>query len=301
MVIVVAVCAAPRMLMAEPVDDDDVDRARRHYQAGSAYFEVGKFDDAVREFRISYGLSRRPDLLYNIGKAYLRKGDAARASAAFQEYLQARPDSIDRPGIELMLVDLQARIGLVRVQGVPAGAEILLDDQVVGRAPLAEAVRATMGKRRVTMRLGDGTLQRGMEIEVIAGREVIAKIPAYLTEKVVVRVVEVPGNRWFNSKLGWGLAASGLAVAVGGAALLGLGSKMVRGADNVSSETDYRTQLDQGRAMEISGVSLLAVGGAALVAAVAVFSWRARHPVKNINKITWLVPSGMGFVAGGTF
>lgn len=295
-----ALLTSPGQVGAENVDPVEVDRARRHFQAGSAYFEEGKFDDAVREFRIAYGLSHRPELLYNVAKAYLRKGDAARASEAFTEYLQLRPDAIDRPGIELLLADLERRVGLVRVVNAPPGSDVIVDDRTVGRAPLLAPIRVTVGRRSVVAQPPDGTPARQVEVTVMAGREVIADVPPFV-EKVVVKVVHVPerGQRWFNSKLGWGLTASGVAVAVGGAVLLGVGSSRVRSAPDAADQAGYYARRDEGMAMEESGVSLLVVGGAAIVAGAAVFAWRARRP--EPRRSVWLVPSGTGILAGGAF
>ena len=80
----------------QPKSDPQVDLARRHFQSGSAYFEESRYDDAAREFRESYRLSPRVDLLYNIAQCFLRKGDSARATDFLRLYLQGKPEALDR-------------------------------------------------------------------------------------------------------------------------------------------------------------------------------------------------------------
>ena len=47
---------------------DDVEAAKAHFAAGSAYYDQANYGDAVKEFNEAYRLSKRIDLLYNIAK-----------------------------------------------------------------------------------------------------------------------------------------------------------------------------------------------------------------------------------------
>jgi tetratricopeptide (TPR) repeat protein len=52
---------------------EDDDRARELYQQGQTAFEAGRFAEAARAFEESYGLSRRPQLLWDTAQAYQRQ------------------------------------------------------------------------------------------------------------------------------------------------------------------------------------------------------------------------------------
>ena len=125
----------------DAVDAATIDMARRHFQAGSAYFEEARYDDAVREFRESYRLAPRGDLLYNIAQCYVRKKDAARAIEFYAQYLSGRQDVPDRASVERTIEGLRAQVGQVRVEGATRGAEITVAGTVVGFAPLAHPER----------------------------------------------------------------------------------------------------------------------------------------------------------------
>src|SRR2546422_134581 len=112
----------PSSVNAQPSDDADrTDLARRHFQSGGAYFEEVRFDEAAREFRESYRLSPRVDLLYNIAQCYLRKGDAARAVEFYKRYLEVNASAKDRVSIEHTIAGLKRQIGAVRIAGAPDG------------------------------------------------------------------------------------------------------------------------------------------------------------------------------------
>src|SRR5690242_8898708 len=87
-------------------EEQSTDLARRHYQSASAYLEEGRFDEAIREFRESYRLAPRTELLYNIARCFLKKGDAARTIEAYREYLGANPAAPGRRTIEDTMASL---------------------------------------------------------------------------------------------------------------------------------------------------------------------------------------------------
>ena len=84
-------------------------RPRRHFLAGSAYYEQADYVDAVNEFIEAHRLSGRPDLLYNISVCYERLGRWDDAIAALQRYLSERRDAPDRAVIESRIAIDQKR------------------------------------------------------------------------------------------------------------------------------------------------------------------------------------------------
>src|SRR6185436_7087954 len=130
--------------LAQPEDGGaQVDLARRHFQSAGAYFEEGRYDEAAREFLETWKLAPRPDLLFNVAHCYLRKGDAARAIGYFERYLADLPVAKDREAIERQVAELKRRVGTVRVEGAPAGSEVVVDGVSAGAAPLGGPVPVT--------------------------------------------------------------------------------------------------------------------------------------------------------------
>lgn len=74
--------------------------ARQHFMAGRDAFSRGDFATASSEFERAYALSRRPQLLYNIGRAYQEQLRLEDAHRAFQHYLDAVPNAPDRAEVE---------------------------------------------------------------------------------------------------------------------------------------------------------------------------------------------------------
>src|SRR6516165_10642997 len=81
---------------AAVVPSDDIEAAKAHYTAGSAYYEQANYADAVKEFNEAYRLSHRSDLLYNIAVCYERLSQYDNAIKALKQYLTDKPDAGDR-------------------------------------------------------------------------------------------------------------------------------------------------------------------------------------------------------------
>jgi tetratricopeptide (TPR) repeat protein len=86
---------------------DDVEAAKAHFAAGSAYYEQADYKDAVKEFNEAYRLSKRSDLLYNIAVCYERLNDYDHAIAALERYLSEKPNPPDRVTIQSRIDNLK--------------------------------------------------------------------------------------------------------------------------------------------------------------------------------------------------
>lgn len=93
-------------------DEDALDqRARIHFQSGTAYFDAGDYEAALREFQSAYDLSERPGLLYNVYLTHERLGHLAEAADNLRRYLDDAdvPDE-RRQMLQLRLENLHRRI-----------------------------------------------------------------------------------------------------------------------------------------------------------------------------------------------
>ena len=89
LVLAALACAAA----AHAQSDDTVARARTHFEAGRALYQLGNYDEALREFAAGYQLAPRPQFLLNLGQCYRKLDDLQKARAMYQRYLHDAPSS----------------------------------------------------------------------------------------------------------------------------------------------------------------------------------------------------------------
>jgi tetratricopeptide (TPR) repeat protein len=86
--VAILICAAGK---ASAGNDDVTAQARAHFRAGTAFYEAGAYDRAISEYEEAQRLLPLPDFLFNLGRAYQRKGDARHAISYYERFLAARP------------------------------------------------------------------------------------------------------------------------------------------------------------------------------------------------------------------
>lgn len=119
----VSLLAAVLLGVAGPaLAQQDLDAAARaHFQSGTAYFETGDYESALREFQRAYDMSQRPALLYNIYLAQERLNQLAPAADALERYLAAVPDDPRHGTLALRLENIRRRIAEQQTTGAATG------------------------------------------------------------------------------------------------------------------------------------------------------------------------------------
>jgi len=77
--------------VALAAEDDPLRRAQTHFRAGKTLYDLGKFNDAIREFAAGYALAPRPEFLINLAQAYRRAGQPEQSKEMFERYLDKAP------------------------------------------------------------------------------------------------------------------------------------------------------------------------------------------------------------------
>jgi hypothetical protein len=133
-------------------DDRAVDLAREHFDRGLDYHRAGEHAQALAEFERAYQLIPNYRVLYNIGQLYLQMGRYADARTTLTKYLQEGGQNLGEDRVRAVQADLQLlgkRTAMIRVQSNVAGAEVSVDDVIVGDTPLADPLLVNAGVHRV--------------------------------------------------------------------------------------------------------------------------------------------------------
>lgn len=150
-----AVTFAPAVGLAQqPPSPTGVDEGKAHFARGVALFRENDFRGALVEFHRSYDVSHNFKVLYNIGQTELELQDYAGARGSFQKYLTeggAEIDGARRASVDEDIKKLAARVARVEVKANLDGAEVLVDDVVVGKTPLKAPVVVSIGRRKITL------------------------------------------------------------------------------------------------------------------------------------------------------
>jgi hypothetical protein len=143
-----------RLSSAESIEPEVRAKADAAITRGIEYLKKERFEEALREFISAYYLSPTPRGIAQMGLAHQGLEHYAEAEARLMEALAAKDDPwirTRRPALEAALKDIQSHLGSLDVQGLPIGAEIRIDDDLVGALPLAHPLRLKVGKVRVDL------------------------------------------------------------------------------------------------------------------------------------------------------
>jgi tetratricopeptide (TPR) repeat protein len=140
---------------SEPPDASHMNEASsgdagKHFRHGVQLYGEADYAAALVEFKRAYSIAPSSATLYNVGETQFQLQDYAGALRTFRRFLgEFGPNESHRAEIERNVEILRTRVGHVSVTTTPSGADITLDDQPVGKTPLAEPLLVSVGHRKL--------------------------------------------------------------------------------------------------------------------------------------------------------
>ena len=126
--------------------------AATHFDRGVKLYEERDWRAALVEFQRAYEIAPQYRVLYNVGQCLYQVEDYVGSLDAFEKYMaegsaEVPPERRDQ--VQGILGELRGRVAHVRVMANVEGAEIAVDDVVVGTTPLASPLLVSAGRRKI--------------------------------------------------------------------------------------------------------------------------------------------------------
>ena len=160
-------------------DDSKLTEAQHRFHRGIELYKDGDFAAAQQEFTRAYELVPNYKLLYNLGQVTYQRHDHAAALRYFRQYLTDGVDQISaerRHEVMNDITDLEQRIGRLQIETPEVGAEIFVDDALVGKTPLRALVTVNGGPRKIDLVAPSGEHQTH-QVDVGSGELVRVPFP----------------------------------------------------------------------------------------------------------------------------
>jgi len=281
--------------------------AAKHFQRGVTLYNEADYRAALVEFRRAYEIAPNAAVLYNIGQTYYQLQNYAAALIALGRYLtEAGATAPHRRDVEQTIDTLQTRVGKVAISTSAPGADITVDDELVGKSPLEEPVLVSIGRRKVTA-LRDGRVTETRFVDVAAGDTVTVSLAADVRGPAIgATAPEKRGTSQSTITTGW------IITGVAGAVMLGTGTyawlassdlSSARGGDPVAADMaaiNARRDDLASKSSKVKTFSLIAdISGLAALAAGGVTLYLSLSRSKEHETRVAITPSG--FVVAGTF
>jgi tetratricopeptide (TPR) repeat protein len=237
--------AASVLMMCGAAGAQDLSEARKHYDLGTKYYDLQRYADAAKEYEAAFVIKDDPALLFNIGQAYRLARNPRKAIGAYRSYLRRVPNDSRRGEVQRRIADLQKQID---------SEEQNAASPPTGTIPPSDEGRTTTPPPKPT-----------------TPPPVAEVAPTTTAAPTAQAVTTPPGVR--TKKLG-AYIVGGVGVASLGA---GLGLELAAVSANKSlTSPSPGTHFDPGKETAVkvdqaAGITLLAVGGAAIATAVALY------------------------------
>jgi hypothetical protein len=135
---------------ASAQDSSAMREATKHFQRAVVLYGEADYRAALVEFKRAYATSPNASVLYNVGETEYQLQDYASALTTFERYLgEAGASEGHRAEVEGTVDVLRARVGHLAITTIPAGADVTVDDQAIGRTPFEKALLVSIGRRKV--------------------------------------------------------------------------------------------------------------------------------------------------------
>lgn len=204
--------------------------ADKHFEHGVSLYMEADYRAALVEFLRAYELAPNGVVLFNIGETQYQLRDYAAALATFERYLVESPQGDShRQLVEANVKELRTRVGRLTIASYPVGAEITVDERVIGKTPFEKPVVVGIGRLSVRAYLpGHLPVTRSVDVAAEDNLSISFDLPAALSARAEAPVYapafstpespRTPVNRAVWRKAGW-IAAGMLAAGAAGVGL----------------------------------------------------------------------------------
>jgi hypothetical protein len=139
---------------ADAAPDAQAHAAATHFDRGVKLYEERDWRAALVEFQRAYSISPQYRVLYNVGQCLYQVEDYVGSLDAFEKYMfegdaEIPPDR--REQVQATIHELRGRVAHIHVVTNVDGAEVTVDDAVVGVTPLASVVPVSAGRRKIAV------------------------------------------------------------------------------------------------------------------------------------------------------
>jgi tetratricopeptide (TPR) repeat protein len=86
---------------------EDKNAAKEHWERGTRFYDIGKYDDAIKEFEAAYEAKSDPAFLYNLAQSHRLAGHTNEALRLYRTYLRYVPKAPNRGDIEDRIKELE--------------------------------------------------------------------------------------------------------------------------------------------------------------------------------------------------
>ncbi|HZU82077.1 MAG TPA: PEGA domain-containing protein [Polyangiaceae bacterium] len=156
-------------------DDPTTAMARARFKEGVEFYDKGEYEQARASFLQAYALKKHPAVLLNLAWSCVKSGHPLEADRYFKQFLAEGRDITEKQRADANegLAQAHAKLGRIEVVAAP-GAEVTVDGEKVGTAPLAEAAIVEPGAHTVKVRALDGSIET-QSITVMGGEKAVAR------------------------------------------------------------------------------------------------------------------------------
>jgi hypothetical protein len=305
----IAIALALATSMSPAFAQEDAQKeANIHFQRAVALYAEADYRAALVEFKRAYELAPHVTVLYNLGQSYYQLQNYAEALATFERFL-AEGGKAHRAEVENAIGVLKSRVGKVDVATTTPGWEVAIDDEVVGKTPLAKPLGVSVGKRKITV-TKTGEAPQTRVVEVGAGETATVAFQAAPTRApVAVSSDSAPSGEGAHGSGPWltvGWIGTGALAA--GAVVTGiLATSAASDLDDArnrypGSGTDLQSKADKTTAFTVATDVL--VGSALVLAGVSLyFTLTSKRSASATSpNVNFKVGSSAGrLVLGGSF
>jgi hypothetical protein len=223
----------------------DVKEARVRYDRAIKLYRQRAYESALVEFQKAYELAPSYRIDYNIAQVYQELGDPAGAMRSLHRHLRDGGDQLTgskRKRAEQELAGLRTKVAELVIQTNLEGAEVTVNEVVLGTTPLSDQVWVNPGRHRVQVTY-PGRIPAGKVIAAVGGETVEVEftlvdpaLPAPRPAPVVTRpaVTSSPEPRREPAPTWIGWTATGVLAA----------GAVVTGVLHLSAKNDYEAERD---------------------------------------------------------
>jgi hypothetical protein len=320
--LVLASCLATGSLHADEKAD-----AEQRFRAGVALQKVEDWDAAIIEFQASLRLYPTKSALFNLATALRATHRYVEALEALQQLQRDYSDELDaqmRTAAESLANELTSLTGMLLVAVNEPGADVYVDGAFVGKSPLADPIRLSVGDHRVDVKL-DGFAPAAVQLNLASREEKRATITLRRPEPEPTPALpptsapppaappvapaanpttEAPGSglrtsAWVTTGTGIALLAAGT---VTGVWTLTLDKDLESDCIREHCPGDRADDIDRLDRLAPTTTALLTVGTVATAAGVTLLAVDRRRRARANRQVRLVAaPQFIGASVGGTF